>query len=620
MSQPENNSESIYGEDIRWDLSCFYKGLDDPQLDADLRSWVDGARAFSEAYKGKLSQTLPQAIRDFADLQTLIGKVASYLYLRFYLNTSDASVQVKIDKFKKETSLVEAECLEFFGHEVGELDQSVISAHAAQNQFVAKHLPWLDHIRIFRKHLLPEPIEAALTKRAQFGSGAWSEFFDEVEADLRFVWEESETTLTQMLHILTESGDSEVRAKALKTINDGFAGHFAKYSAQTLYMVAGSKEIEVRERGYKHPMESRNKSSHLPDSAVEALHKAVTENAGPLAQRYYKLKANLLGLQKLRWSDRNAPMPFVDNSKVSWEKAMKIVLAAYQSFSPTLAGLIEKTIKDKHIDAPAVPGKRGGAFNSSAVLPDGTPISMTFLNFIGSNRDVMTLAHELGHGVHGLLAGEAQGTLLQGAPIALCETASVFGEMTTFNYLKKELVKRGDLKAMLALIMSKLDDMMNTAVRQIGFSNFERRLHGWDPASNTWKGSRKMSVEELDALWLETAYELYGQPGEIFTYENTEHLWAYISHFHNPFYVYGYAFGELLTQSLYAARMRIGDGFEPLYLDMLRAGGSKDAVELLKPFGLNPTDPGFWAEGIKISMEAMVDEAEKLARHLGLVT
>jgi oligoendopeptidase F len=294
------------------------------------------------------------------------------------------------------------------------------------------------------------------------------------------------------------------------------------------------------------------------------------------------------------------------------------VLAAYRSFSPTLAGLIEKTVADKRIDAPARIGKRGGAFNSSCVLPGGTPVSFTFLNYLGANRDVMTLAHELGHGVHGLLAGEAQGPLLQHAPIALCETASVFGEMTTFNYLKADLERKGDRTAMLALIMDKMDDMLNTVVRQIGFSNFERRLHGWDAVARTWGPASKRSVEELDALWLETAQELYGKPGEVFTYENAEHLWAYISHFHRPFYVYGYAFGELLTQSLYAARPKLGERFEPLYLDMLRAGGSKDAVELLRPFGLDPTDPAFWEAGIAVSLGATISEAESLADELGL--
>ncbi len=611
-------TRKVPGEGIRWDLGCLYSGLDDPQLDLDIRQWVEHAKQFYAEHKDKLAETLPQAIRDYSRLVTL-QTPQWYLSLRQSLDTGDAAVKAKIAEFEKEISFVGAEYLEFFEHELVAIDDEVIRAQAAKDPLVAKHLPWLDYIRVFKTHLLPEPIEAALTKRSPFDSDSWSEFFDEVQSDLRFAWEGEEKNLEEMLHLVNGDADAYVRARALEIINDGFAGSFAKYSAQTLYMVAGSQEIEVRERGYKHPMEKRNKSSLLPDAVVEALHQAVTDKAGPLARRYYQLKAAILGLRTLRWSDRNAPMPFADNTVVSWEQAMEIVLAAYRSFSPTLAGLIEETVERKHIDAPALPGKRGGAFNSSAVLPNGKTAAFTFLNFLGAGDDVMTVAHELGHGVHGLLAGEAQGPLLQDTSVALAETASVFGEMTAFNYLKTELTKKGEREPILALVMNKIDGMMNTVVRQIGFSNFERRLHGWDPNTGTWKGVRKLSVEEIDALWLETVYELYGQPGEVFTYENAEHLWAYVNHFHRPFYVYGYAFGELLTQSLYAVRPRFGDRFEPLYLDMLRAGGSKDVVALLEPFGLNPIDPSFWAEGIKISLEAMIDEAEQLARNLGLV-
>ena len=222
----------------------------------------------------------------------------------------------------------------------------------------------------------------------------------------------------------------------------------------------------------------------------------------------------------------------------------------------------------------------------------------------------MTLAHELGHSVHGLLAGEAQGGLMQSSPIALCETASIFGEMITFNHLLSEM--RDQKKEKLELIVSKLDDIIGSVVRQISFSNFERKLHGWKAKTNKWETPAKLSVEELDNMWLETTYEMYGEPGEIFTYKNADHLWSYISHFHRPFYVYGYAFGELLTQSLYSVRDKFGEKFEPLYLDMLRAGSTKDVVELCAPFGLNPTLPAFWGNGIDVSMGRMLDEAERL--------
>jgi oligoendopeptidase F len=321
----------------------------------------------------------------------------------------------------------------------------------------------------------------------------------------------------------------------------------------------------------------------------------------------------LLGMPSLKWSDRNAPLPFADTTVVPFDKAMGTVLAAYGSFSSTLARIIEGFISANCIDAPAVKGKRGGAFNCSFLLPGRRPRSFTFMNYLGSNHDVMTLAHELGHGVHGILAGEAQGPLMCHPPIAYCETASVFGEMTTFNFVKKNLAEKGDATALLALLAQKIEGMLNTVVRQIGFSNFERRVHGMDSSYSEWHEPKKLSVEELDEYWLATAKEMYGEEGEVFTYENTSHLWSYVSHFHHPFYVYGYAFGELLTQSLYAQQARLGRSFEPLYLDLLRSGATKDVVEFLQPFGLNAAEGSFWAEGIRGSLETMIAEAENLA-------
>jgi oligoendopeptidase F len=338
-----------------------------------------------------------------------------------------------------------------------------------------------------------------------------------------------------------------------------------------------------------------------------------------LSARYYKLKARHLRLSVLRWSDRNAPMPFADTTKIPFEEAAEIVKSSYKDFSPTLTQLVKTFFSERRIDAPVAKEKRGGAFNSSHVLPGGKAVSFTLMNYLGSNHDVMTLAHELGHGVHGILAGEAQGPLMYHAPIAYCETASVFGEMTTFTFLKDRLARTGDQKSLLALIMAKIDSTINTVIRQIGFSNFERRLHGMDESYTAWAEPRKRSVEELDAIWLKTAQELYGKEGEIFTYENSEHLWAYIPHFHSPFYVYGYAFGELLTQSLYAQRQRLGARFEPLYLDLLRSGATKDVVELLAPFGLDARNEAFWKDGITVSLGALIEEAEQLSRSMGVI-
>jgi oligoendopeptidase F len=605
--------------DVRWDLSILYADITDPQLNSDLRDLGARAKRFALAYKGRLAESLGSAITDYSAIEMLDGKIGAYLFLRETTDLGNEAVKAKRAEFQRELSAIRGEHLTFFELEFVELSDDRLESLYASDPVVAKHRPWIEYVRIFKRHFLSEPVESALTKRSPFDSGAWSEFFDEAEADLVFSFRGGDRNLTEMLHVLTESKDAEERAEALKVVNQGLRGLFAKCSAQMLYVVAGSKAIEDTERGYKHPMDFRNKASRIPDSVVDILHQTVTTIGGQLTRRYYKLKAKHLGLPVLRWSDRNAPMPFADTTIVPFEEAADIVTAAYGRFSPKLAGIARSFFADRRIDAPVTKEKRQGAFNSSHVLPDGKAVSFTLLNYLGSNRDVMTLAHELGHGVHGILSGEAQGPLMFHAPIAYCETASVFGEMTTFAFLKNRLSQTGDTRSLLALIMSKIDDAINTVVRQIGLSNFERRLHGMDSSYQTWSAPTKLSVEQLNAIWLKTAQELYGQEGEIFTYENTDYLWSYISHFHCPFYVYAYAFGELLTHSLYAQRERLGARFEPLYLDLLRSGATKNVVELLSPFGLNPMKEDFWVEGMNSTLGTLLEQAEQLSRTLGVV-
>ncbi len=607
------SSHQTAASNVRWDLTSFYSGISDPQIDLDIAEFAKQAEQFSSNYKGKLAERLCGAISDYAELDMLAGKIMVYLSLEQSLDVTDETVKTTIAAAQQTMSQVQGEYLTFFELELVALDDATLEKWYASDSVVQRHRPWIEHQRVFKPHFLSEPVEAALTKRSPFGPASWDEFFDECEADLRFDHQGEKKNLTEMLDILTNSKDAVVRAEVQKAINDGLGGYFTKYSAQTLYVIVGRGTVERKERHYRNPMESRNKENRIPDAVVDALHNAVIHVAGPLARRYYRLKAGLLGVKTLRWSDRNAPLAFADTTVVPYDNAIATVLAAYESFSPTLSGIIQKTIAAKHIDVPATSGKRGGAFNCSVVLPGNRTQSYTFLNYLGSNHDVMTLAHELGHGVHGILAGEAQGPLMYQPPIAYCETASVFGEMTTFSFLRAQLAEKADNPALLALITRKIEGMLNTVVRQIGFSNFERRIHGMNADYTEWNDPKKLSVEELDALWLTTAKELYGEDGEVFTYEDSNHLWSYISHFHRPFYVYGYAFGELLTQSLYAQQTRLGPQFEPLYLDLLRSGATKNVFELLQPFGLDPTDETFWGDGIRVSLEAMISEAEKRA-------
>jgi oligoendopeptidase F len=603
-------------ENVRWDLSFLYSGVDDPQIDKDIAEWVDGAKVFSAGHRGMLTQTLGQALHAYAELAKMSDRLRAYFSYVLTLDTDDGAAKKRKSEIEMTMNSVYGDYLEFFSLEIASMKDADLASLYRRDSDLASYRPWIEQSRLLKPHQLSLEVESALTKRSQFGPRAWSEFFDELESDLRFTYRRKALKLEEILHVLTMSKDVDERAVVLKIINDGLQKNFVKYSAQTLNMVIGRKEVEDRERGYAHPMEGRNKQSLIPDAVVEALHKAVVD-AVPLVHRYYRLKASHLGLEKLRWSDRNAPMPFADTAIVPWSDAIKTVIDAYGSFSDKLAGIIREFVEKKRIDAPVTKTKSGGAYNSSAYISDG-PYSVTMMNYQGSTRDVMVLAHELGHGVHGILAGEAQGPLMMDPPMAYCETASVFGEKITFDYLKRDLLKKGDERQVLGLLMGKLDDMINTVVRQIGFSNFERRIHAMDAEAMKRGKTKRLSPADFDQIWAETRNELYGEDGDVFTYENAEHLWAYVSHFHNPFYVYAYAFGELLTHSLYAKRAEFGDRFEPLYLDLLRSGGTKDVVGLLKPFGLDPIDPKFWSDGIEVSIGAVLKEAEDLSRKMGV--
>ncbi len=591
----------------RWSLTHLYSGPEDLTLAADMAELENLAKNFQASFAGQLKTKLAEAVRALATIDELSNKLLSYLFLSSSTALDDEKIKnVKAD-VERRWSKAAADYLTFFDHELVGLDESEVNNQAEADDFLKKHLPMLRHARKQKEFLLPERVEMALSKRAPFGPGSWADFYDEVEADLRFDLDGEQKTLTELLEVMSHHADRAMRAKAMKLVNDGLSGSFLKFSTQALNMVVGYKQVNDEERGYQHPMQAQNRNNQVPEAVVDALHSAVRTHAAPLAQRWYRLKAKLLGIERLAWSDRNAPLPFSDHAKVPYEQALADTIAAYNRFSPTLAGLIEKLAAEKKIDVPTGPAKRGGAYNLSLTLPGGKPESFVFLNYQGSPRDVMTVAHELGHACHGLLAGETQGGLQQQAPIAYAETASVFGEMTTFNGFLEKSRAAGDAKATLSLIGGKIDDILNTAVRQIAFSLFEQQVHG---------AKRRLSPDEMDEMWMATTKELYGQDGDAFDYRDMNHLWSYVSHFHRPFYVYGYAFGELLTQALYAARPKVGEKFESLYLEMLRSGSTKDAISLMAPFGLDPTMPSFWQDGIEVGIGSLVEEAERLAAAL----
>jgi oligoendopeptidase F len=610
---PESNTpaevEKTGAEEVRWDLSDLYTSLDDPQLDADLEQMLSLAKSFDEQFRGKLAERLGEALKMQAQMSSIADKLLVYLYLRRSTDATNPKIQQRIGQVQEAWSQADADHINFFEHELVAIDDATYRSVLERDAFARRHRPMLDHLRENRKYLLEENVERALTLRSPFGASEWSDYIDEMEAELRFDFDERELTLPEILHIISNDPSAERRSAALAIFSDGLSSaKFDRLMARTLNVVLGAKAVEDKERGYAEPMSSRNIGNKVDDETVTALHEAVAKVGAKQAQRYYRLLSAHLGIKPLKWSDRNAPVPFADNRIVPWNECLETVLSAYGSFSPKLRDLVATMVERKWIDAPPYPGKTGGAFNFAVLLPGDEARAYNFLNYLGSTRDVMTVAHEAGHGAHGMLAAEAQGALMFRAPMAYAETASIFGEMTTFKYL---LERSESDEQRLALLMDKCSDHINTVVRQISFSNFERRIHAA-------RRQGKLTVDEYNAHWMEVTQEFYGDDGDLFTYAHSDNLWAYVSHFLRPFYVYAYAFGELFTQSLFAVQDQFGADFEGMYLDLLRAGGSKDAVELMEPFGLDPRHPEFWTKGIEGSLKTWLDQAEAISKSMGV--
>lgn len=608
----DTSSSALGTETIRWDLTQLYKGLDDPQIEADVAAQVQGMAAFEAAYKGKLDHKLGEAFAAMEPLNRRGSKLGIYFFLTLARNSADKAAEKVSSRVNETLAQASAVHLTFFDLEMGKLSDAAVEQQMGHPQ-VIKHISYIRHNQKVQAHYLSEEAESVLTMQGPFGAGAWSNLMDELEGDLRIEFEGKTYNLPEILHVMAEDRDRARRAAAMKALNAQLkASKHDFYAARTLNVHVGSHLANDKARGFTHPMQKKNLSNMVDDATVQVLHEAVEDKAGKLAQRFYRLKARMLGLETLAWSDRNAPMPFAADTVYDWATSCDVVKKAYRVFSPTLGALVETVLDPEKgwVDAPPVPNKSGGAFDYTVALPDKDDRSYMMLNHLGSAGDVMTLAHELGHAVHGLLALEAQSSLTWHAPMPYAETASVFGEMLTFESLMSQL---SDPTEKLALYMDKINDFMNTVVRQICFSQFEQAFFAE-------RVNGKLMEEDYSRLWMEMTKRFYGPEGETFTYADIENMWCYVSHFYSyeSFYVYAYAFGELFTQSMMAQRARLGDRFEPLYLDLLRAGGTKSAVELMAPFGLNPNSREFWEAGIASSAGVWLAEAEKLADELGL--
>ncbi|NVN88076.1 MAG: M3 family oligoendopeptidase [Rhodopseudomonas sp.] len=600
-SKAEAKSGSKAGKLPEWNLADLYAGIDAPEVARDLDKIDAECAAFEADFKGKLAQEtakpgggvwLAGAVKRYEAIDDLAGRLASFAGL---IHAGD-SVDPDISKFYGDVSerLTAASVhLLFFALELNRVDDAVIET-AMQTPELGHYRPWIEDSRKDKPYQLEDRVEQLFHEKSQTGYGAFNRLFDQTIAGLRFKLGGKELAIEPTLNLLQDR-DPTKRKAAGQALAKTFKANERTFALIT-NTLAKDKEISDRWRGFQDVADSRHLANRVEREVVDALVASVRAAYPRLSHRYYKLKARWFKKSKLAHWDRNAPLPFAATGSIAWPDAKDMVLTAYQAFSPEMASIATRFFTDRWIDAPVRPGKAPGAF-SHPTTPSAHPYVL--MNYQGKPRDVMTLAHELGHGVHQVLAAK-NGALMAPTPLTLAETASVFGEMLTF---KRLLAQTKSAKQRQALLAGKVEDMINTVVRQIAFYSFERAIH-------TERRNGELTAERIGQIWLSVQGESLGpaidiRPG----YEN---FWMYIPHFiHSPFYVYAYAFGDCLVNSLYAVYENAQEGFADRYLAMLSAGGTKHYSELLKPFGLDAKDPKFWDGGLSV-IAGMIDELEAM--------
>ena len=589
------------GELPSWRLTDLYLSPSSEEFRSDLAKAETDAIAFEAKWKGKLKeaagrtgdQGIGTAVKEFEALDDLMGRIASFAGLTYFSDTSNPANGKLYGDVQSKLTDISAHLL-FFSLELNRIDDKVIDAALATDSLAAHYRPWILDLRKDKPFQLDDRLEQLFLEKSMTGANAFNRLFDETIASLTFSVDGKEQPLEVTLNLLQDPS-VEVRKKAALALAETFKANIRTFTLVT-NTLAKDKEISDRWRGFEDIADSRHLANRVEREVVDALAASVKAAYPRLSHRYYAMKAKWLGMEQMDFWDRNAPLPETPNALIPWTEARDTVLSAYHAFAPEMAAIARRFFDDSWIDAPVRPGKAPGAF-AHPTVPSVHPYVL--VNYMGKPRDVMTLAHELGHGVHQVLAG-AQGALMASTPLTLAETASVFGEMLTFRALLDRTKDKRERKAMLA---QKVEDMINTVVRQIAFYDFERKVH-------TARKEGELTAEDLGRIWLSVQSESLGPA--IRLSESYETYWAYIPHFiHSPFYVYAYAFGDCLVNSLYAVYQNAERGFQEKYFEMLKAGGTKHHSELLAPFGLDATDPSFWAQGLSM-IEGLIDELEAL--------
>ncbi|MEZ5776076.1 MAG: M3 family oligoendopeptidase [Hyphomicrobiaceae bacterium] len=589
------SAASQLGELPEWNLADLYASPASPQIEADLdRARID-AIALKSSYQGKLAELagsdgLAEPIRAYEALQDRLGRLGSFAVLHYSGDRSDPERSKFFGDMQEKLTAIGTDLL-FFELELNMIDDAVIKAAMARPA-LAHYAPWIEDLRREKPYQLDDRIETLFHEKSITGRGAFNRLFNETMSGLTFTVEGETLGLEPTLNLLSDPREAR-RHAAADALAKVFKENIRLFTLIT-NTLAKDKEISDRWRGFGDVAASRHLANRVEPEVVEALVTAVRSRYQATAHRYYAMKARWLGLDKLSHWDRNAPLPEQSDRKIPWGDARRTVIGAYRSFSPRMAEIADDFFEKRWIDAPVREGKAPGAF-AHPTVPSAHPYVL--LNYLGKPRDVMTLAHELGHGVHQVLAN-SQGPLMAPTPLTLAETASVFGEMLTFRAMLAATTEKRERKA---LIAAKVEDMIATLIRQIAFYQFERKVH---------QGRREgeLTGERIGEMWMSVQGESLGPAVEL--KEGYETFWCYIPHFiHSPFYVYAYAFGDCLVNSLYALYENAHPGFVEKYFAMLSAGGSKHHSELLKPFGLDATKPEFWLLGLKV-LEGLIDELE----------
>jgi len=579
-----------------WDLKDLYTSQTAPEIDQDLEIAAHETQQFVSDFQGKLAAaspaTLLDAIQRYERLDERLGRLMSYGYLLYATHLDDPTVLKFFQGLQEKATQISAP-LVFLALEINDIDESALIAAYENNAALKHYKSWVDQIRLFRPHLLSKELERFIHEKSVTGRNAWVRLYDETLAHIRCPLGDQQAPISEVLNQLGDK-NPDLRQQAAVGLSQGLKERISLFTLVT-NTLAKDKEIEDTWRQYPDPMASRHLSNQIEAPVIDALITATKAYYPILSHRYYAWKAKFLGKEPLDYWDRNAPLPEGER-EVSWEEAKTIVLEAYRSFSPAMADIGERFFTNSWIDAALKPGKDSGAF-SHATVPSVHPY--IFMNYHGKYRDITVLAHELGHGIHQTLAAH-HGLLVAETPLTIAETASVFGEMLTFQAL---LRKAKDTNERRALLAGKVDNMLNTVVRQVAFYDFEKQVH-------ERRRQGELTAEELADIWIATQGEALGPAVRLDPLIRP--YWSYISHFvHAPFYVYAYAFGDCLVNSLYAAYDKGFPNFQEKYLDLLRAGGSQRYAELLAPFGFRAQDPQFWSQGLGV-INSFIDELETL--------